>query len=212
MTDKTPQTPDSTTLLREIDETLHYDRLRNFWAEYKYVVIATIAAIFIGSMGMQGYQKLEAFNAEKQANNFWQAWSVKNAEQISEFDNNSSDGYRLLSLFEQAKATEDKQAFFADVKTNGLPGDWQDLMTFYDAQTALSQARYEDASKGFAKLKKSWLAPLAYEGLGQAAFFMGKKADAGVFYETALETRDLPAALKRRLLARLSALEMEVQS
>ena len=202
MTEKTPQTPDATNLLRD------------FWAQYKYAIIGLLIAIFVGATGYQGYKKLETFNQNKQATAFWQAWQNGSSAALQPFANNSSDGYRMLSLFEGAKAASDKKAYFENINTSGLAKDWRDLLAFYQGQTALAENRYEDALSAFTPLTKgnSWLKGPALEGLGQAAYFAGHKADALAHFEAALEVQPLPAALKRRLLARISQLEMEATS
>lgn len=206
-----PAEKDLTTqaFLREVDDAMHEEKLKNYWDQFKWPLIGAVLALFALVGGWTWWESHTQNVKEAQAtqlHNYLQ--NPADPAPLAGLAAEGTDGYRLLAQFTQAaEATtpEAKLAAYQSVMTdNSLGQEWRDLAKLYAAMVVLAQ----DTAQA-----ESWLTELdrddvsfratALELLAQLAQQQNQTARARGLYERVLQIPGLPAGLAQRVTEQL---------
>ena len=209
------QPPDiSETFVREVDENLRRDRIRDFFTENKGWLIAALILFLAASGGMIWFQqhreKLAEQHVEQLAEVYKNIGSGKTsnvAQQLDDLSNSGSKAVRASALFTRAAFAiqqSDQKLAIATYKT--IAGDGSLPQSYRDAalirQTALefdqlSPDQIVTRLRPLAKPGGPWFGS-AGEMTALALIKQGKSKEAGQLFATIAKDKDAPQSLRDR--------------
>jgi hypothetical protein len=223
------QPPDITeTFVREVDENLRRDRLRDSAKKYAgWLIVAVI--LFLGASGGWIYwQDYQARQSEKAVDELAQIYTAISKGQVGAapaqldaLSNNRSKGVRASAQFGRAAvAIQQDDTRLAIAKYRGiaadtsLPAPFRDLATI--RQTALefdglTPEQVIGRLAPFAKPGNPWFGS-AGEMTGMALIKQGKKAEAGQLFAAIAKDKQVPDSLRARSVQMASSLGVDASS
>jgi len=174
-------TPDAmlNKLMRDIDDTMHQERLMEYWHQYKWWFMGTLLAIIVISTGKVMWHNHVEAHLQGQADSYYSHAAA------AELD---SAGFRFLTAM-QGDPDLDK------LLEQKWPNKIKELIQYYKVQGELDSATLEKLDNG-----NVWLQPLALEQLGLQTMATGNFAEAAGYFERALsDFGQLPPSLRQRL-------------
>ena len=190
---------DNDSFIREVNEELRSDQVRNAWKRYGTIVIGVAALIVLGTAGMRGYEYWETHNSSQSGDRFIAALRLasegKNDEALSALDAIAKDGtgsYPVLAKLRAASVQADKGDAAAAVtsfseigKDNSAPAAIRDLARLRAGWLLIDTGTYDQVSAEVEVLtgETNALRNSAREALGLAAFKAGDFARAKQWFE-----------------------------
>lgn len=209
-------------LLREVDETLHYEKMQGLWQQWRVPLIGGILAVFALVIGQGLYAEYRAQQQEARALAFWEATRLTNdaekfaaLKSIVEEENGSFSLLAALTLAGLQMDGGDAQAaqasYDAAIAQSGAPL-FEELAEVYKAQAALVGGDVEQAVELFTPLAQEGriFRATALDGLAQAAEARGELATAFEHYEQIMAMEYKPQDLSSRVQARLNELRVKM--
>ena len=190
---------DNDSFIREVNEELRSDQVKNAWKRYGTIVIGIAALIVLGTAGMRGYEYWETHNSSQSGDRFIAALKLasegKNDEALSALDAIAQDGtgsYPVLAKLRAASVQADKGDAAAAVTTfseigkdNGAPAAIRDLARLRAAWLLIDTGTYDQVSAEVEVMTgdTNAMRNSAREALGLAAFKAGDFARAKQWFE-----------------------------
>lgn len=209
------QPPDiSDTFLREVDENLRRDQLRDFFKTYGNWLIAALILFLAASGGFIWFQQHKQQRSEAEVEQLAQVYkdigvgnSTKAPQQLDDLANSGSKGVRAAALFARAAlAIQQNDTKLAIAKYKAIAADSAFSKPYRDAalirQTALEfdQLQPQDIIarlEPLAKPGEPWFGS-AGEMTAMALIKQGKKAEAGRLFATIAKDKGVPDTLRNR--------------
>ena len=190
---------DNDSFIREVNEELRSDQVRNAWKRYGTIVIGVAALIVLGTAGMRGYEYWETHNSSQSGDRFIAALRLasegKNDEALSALGSiaeNGTGSYPVLAKLRAASVQADKGDAAAAVtsfseigKDNSAPAAIRDLARLRAGWLLIDTGTYDQVSAEVEVLtgETNALRNSAREALGLAAFKAGDFARAKQWFE-----------------------------
>ena len=214
-----PQPADATTasFLREVDEHLHYTRMKQLWETYRVAFFVMLAGVFVAVAGGTYYNGQQAAKQAQEAAALWAALNAPEAEKatlLSAAAGASSVGVQVLATYAEVQAElENENTEQALLLLNKIaeesryPAVYRDLAVLHRAQLLM------DSNPAEAETLLSTLtgnnSPFQFTALELQALLASKQNNAARafgLYERILSSPELPSALRQRATQRLEAL------
>jgi hypothetical protein len=223
------QPPDITeTFVREVDENLRRDRLRDSAKKYAGWLIAAVI-LFLGASGgwiyWQDYRAKQSEKAVDQLAEIYTAISKGQVgtapAQLDALSNDRSKGVRASAMFGRAAvAVEQNDTKLAIAKYREIAADTSLPAPFRDLATIRQTALEFDSLKPDQVIAR--LAPLARPGApwfgsagemtGMALIKQGKNAEAGQLFGVIAKDKQVPDSLRARSVQLASSLGVDASS
>ena len=209
------QPPDITeTFVREVDENLRRDRVRDFFTDNKAALIGALVLFLAASAGIIWYQQHRRDVAEAHVEQLAQIYkdigtgnTSKVAGQLDDLSGSSSKGVRATALFTRAafaiqqNDTKTAVATYKKIADDGsLPDAYRNAALI--RQTALEFDQLQPPQviarmQPLAKPGNAWFGS-AGEMTALALIKQGKKKEAGQLFATIAKDKDVPQSLRDR--------------
>ena len=223
------QPPDiSETFLREVDENLRRDRIRDFFKENTGLLIGALILFLAASGGMIWYQQhrenLAAGHVEQLATIYKDIGSGNTAkvpQQLDDLSNSSSKAVRASALFTRAAFAlqqNDQKLAIATYKTisgdDSMPPPYRDAALM--RQTALEFDQLDPQQviarlQPFTKAGNPWFGS-AGEMTALALIKQGKNKEAGQLFATLAKDKDVPQSTRDRSIQIAGSLGVDASS
>ncbi|OHV84402.1 tetratricopeptide repeat protein [Rhizobium sp. LCM 4573] len=190
---------DNDSFIREVNEELRSDQVRNAWKRYGTIVIGIAALIVLGTAGMRGYEYWETHNSSQSGDRFIAALRLasegKNDEALSALGSiaeNGTGSYPVLAKLRAASVQADKGDTAAAVtsfseigKDSSAPAAIRDLARLRAGWLLIDTGTYDQVSAEVEVMtgETNALRNSAREALGLAAFKAGDFARAKQWFE-----------------------------
>ncbi len=201
-------------LLREVQEDIRRDQLKNLWDRFGLYVIGLVLAILVCTAGYLGWKAWSQAQAEKVSARYNQLIAdIKSKDDkegsatLGDFAANASGGYAVLARFEEAASlikAGDRQgaiaAYHAIVAAGDAPDVLKGLAHVKAAMIEVDTASYEDVQKelqGQTDTSKPWN-NVARELLGLSAYKAGKYGEADSNFQAIIDDPAASAGLRDR--------------
>jgi hypothetical protein len=223
------QPPDITeTFVREVDENLRRDRLRDSAKKYSGWLIAAVILFLGASGGWLYWQDYRARQSEKAVDELAQIYTAISKGQVGAapaqldaLSNDRSKGVRASAMFGRAAvAVEQNDTKLAIAKYREIAADTSLPAPFRDLATIRQTALEFDSMKPDQVIAR--LAPLAKPGTpwfgsagemtGMALIKQGKNAEAGRLFGAIAKDKQVPDSLRARSVQLASSLGVDVSS
>ena len=209
------QPPDiSDTFVREVDENLRRDQLRDFFREYGSWLIAALILFLAASGGFIWWQQHKQQRSEAEVEQLAQVYKdigvgnvTKVPQQLDELAQSGSKGVRATALFTRAAfAVQQNDTKTAIAKYRQIAGDSGFPQPYRDAalirQTALEFDQLQPQEvisrmQPLAKPGEPWFGT-AGEMTALALIKQGKRAEAGRLFATLAKDKNVPGTLRNR--------------
>lgn len=208
-------------VLKDLDDAMHEERLRELWRDWGKYLIAAIVLILAGVGGYEAFHRHQAKNKAEEAKVYFDA-AGKNLvpEALPGLETLSKSGspvYRALAAFrmaaiqvEQSKLDDAQKTYRMIHDDHQIPALYRDLGTVMLAQMLLDS----EADEAHTLLQglitnKSAYTPSAYELLAMQADNKGDKQTAMLDYQHLISLENAPTDMVQRATERLHALEGE---
>lgn len=214
--------------LREVDENLRRDRVRDFWKKYGLWVGVSVAVFLLASGGYIYWQNYKLQRSEAQVEQF--AEILKNigqgsrgtsAKQLDDLSENGSKAVRATALFTRAAmAIEDNDLKLAVAKYGEIAGDSSLPKSFRDAAIIRQTALQFDQLQPGQVIDR--LAPLAQPGspwfgsagemTGLALVKQGQKDQAAKIFSAIAKDNSVPPEIRSRSVQLAGSLGVDASS
>ena len=210
-----PQPPDlSETFVREVDENLRRDQLRDFFTAYGNWLIAAVVLFLAASGGLIWWQQHRVQRAEGEVEQLAQIYKdvgsgdVSQApQQLDELSKSGSKGVRASALFARAavalQQNDAKSAtgiYKSIADDNGLPQAYRDAALVREVALEFDQLQPQQIVARLAPLTKAgepWFGS-AGEMTALALLKQGNKQEAAQLFATIAKDPGLPQAIRAR--------------
>lgn len=223
------QPPDiNETFLREVDENLRRDQLRDFGKKYGGWLIGAVVLFLAASGGWIYWQHRQVQQAERQVEELAQIYrnigtgTVKTeAPKLDALGNSGSEGVRTSALFASAAIALEQndlklatQKFREIAEDDSLPKPYRDLALI--RQTALEFDRLKPEKvvsrlEPLAKPGQPWFGS-AGELTAAALIKQGRKPEAGRLYAAMAKDNTVPDAIRARSVQIASSLGVDAST
>ena len=209
------QPPDITdTFVREVDENLRRDQLRDFFRKNTVWLVAVLVLFLAASGGMIWWQQHKVQRSQAEVEQLAQIYKdigagnvSKSAQQLDELANAGSKGVRASALFARAAlAIQQNDLKLATAKYRDIAGDDSLPKPYRDAALIRQTAIEFDQLKPdqvIARLKpltnpsSAWFGS-AGEMTALALIKQGKKREAGQLFAAIAKDKDVPQPIRDR--------------
>jgi hypothetical protein len=209
------QPPDITeTFVREVDENLRRDRVRDFFKENGAWLIAGLVLFLAASGGMIWYQQHREQGAEAQVEQLAQIYkdigvgnTSKTAQQLDALSDSGSKGVRATALFTRAafaiQQNDNKLAIATYKKIrddSGLPKAYRDAALIRETALEFDTLKPEQVIAQLEPLAKPgnpWFGS-AGEMTALALIKQGKQQQAGQLFATLAKDKNVPESIRNR--------------
>jgi hypothetical protein len=209
------QPPDITeTFVREVDENLRRDRLRDFFKDNAGLLIGTVVVFLAASAGIIWYQQHRHDRAEGQVEQLAQIYkdigtgkTTKVAQELDDLSNSSSKGVRASALFTRAAFAiqqNDQKLAIATYKKiaddSSLPDAYRNAALIRQTALEFDQLQPQQViarMQPLAKPGNPWFGS-AGEMTALALIKQGKKKEAGQLFAALAKDKDVPQSLRDR--------------
>ncbi|WP_457584047.1 tetratricopeptide repeat protein [Ensifer canadensis] len=194
--------------IREVNEELRSDRMKNIWARFGSVIVAIAVLIVLGTIGKVGYDYWRDNASSKSGDEFLQALNLakenKADEALAALNNLQKDGYgaypvlaRLRAATLQAEKGETDAAIkaFSEIgKDTGLPEALRDAARLRAAYLLVDAGTYDQVSAEVEQLAvpQNNMRHSAREALGLAAYKSGDIAKAKSWFQQIVDDAQSP--------------------
>ncbi|AHK45110.1 MULTISPECIES: tetratricopeptide repeat protein [Ensifer] len=194
--------------IREVNEELRSDQMKNIWARFGSVIVAIAVLIVLGTIGKVGYDYWRDNASSKSGDEFLQALNLakenKADEALAALNNLQKDGYgaypvlaRLRAATLQAEKGETDAAIkaFSEIgKDTGLPEALRDAARLRAAYLLVDTGTYDQVSAEVEQLAvpQNNMRHSAREALGLAAYKAGDTAKAKSWFQQIVDDPQSP--------------------
>ncbi len=194
--------------IREVNEELRSDQMKNIWARFGSVIVAIAVLIVLGTIGKVGYDYWRDNASSKSGDEFLQALNLakenKADEALAALNNLQKDGYgaypvlaRLRAATLQAEKGETDAAIkaFSEIgKDTGLPEALRDAARLRAAYLLVDTGTYDQVSAEVEQLAvpQNNMRHSAREALGLAAYKAGDIAKAKSWFQQIVDDPQSP--------------------
>jgi hypothetical protein len=211
------QPPDlSETFVREVDENLRRDQLRDFFKTYGNWLIAAVVLFLAASGGFIWWQQHQVQRAEGQVEELAQIYkdvgsgdTSRAPQQLDELSKSGSKGVRASAMFARAavalQQNDTKSAvgiYKSIADDSGLPQPYRDAALIREVALDFDQLQPQEAIARLQPLTKAgepWFGT-AGEMTALALLKQGKKQEAGQLFATIAKDPGVPQAIRARAL------------
>ena len=223
------QPPDiSETFLREVDENLRRDQMRDFAKKYSGLIIGAMVLFLAAAGGFIYWQDYKQKQSEKQVEQLAQTFTDIGAgkastapAQLDELSNSGSKAVRATALFARAAvALQKNDTKLATAKYGEIANDKSLPQPYRDAALIRQTALEFDSLKPeqviarmepLAKTGNPWFGS-AGEMTAMALIKQGKNAEAGKLFGDMAKDKQVPDTLRARFVQIASTLGVDVSS
>lgn len=209
-----PTTDVNETFLREVDENLRRDRMRDFFREYRGLLIGALVLFLVTAGGIIWWQQYRRDQAGKQVEELAKVYrdigESKTAAVPAELDKlsaSSSISVRASALFTRAAlALEQNDAALASktygqiIADDSFPKPYRDAALLRQTTLDFDKLKPEDVITRLAPLAtpdSAWFGS-AGEITAMALIKQGKKTEAGKLFAAIAANKNVPASLRAR--------------
>ena len=211
------QPPDITdTFVKEVDENLRRDRIRDFFRENGGWIVAGVVLFLAISGGIIWYQQHREQNAEQQVEQLAQIYkdigvgnTAKVPQQLDALSNSGSKAVRASALFTRAAFAlqqNDQKLAIASYKAirddSSLPETYRDAALIRETALEFDQLQPQQVIAQLEPLAKPgnpWFGS-AGEMTALALIKQGKSREAGELFATLAKDKDVPDGVRNRAL------------
>jgi hypothetical protein len=214
--------------LREVDENLRRDQLRDFGKKYGAWLIAAVVLFLAASGGWIYWQQRQVKQAGQQVEQLAEVYRGANAGDVSgtakklePLANSGSEGVRTSALFAAAAIAIEQNnpklatAKFREIAKDGsLPQPYRDLALIRQTALEFDQLKPDEVISRLEPLAKPgqpWFGA-AGEMTAVALIKQGKKQDAGRLYASIAKDRSVPDAIRARSVQIASSLGVDASA
>ncbi len=200
--------------IREVDDELRSERMRDFWSRYGKIVIGVAVSIVLLTAGYRGYKFYMKSQAENAGDAFMAAVKLSNDgkydEAIAALEKLANTGpksyaalarMRMASEFTGKGDTKAAIAAYDEIANNsGFDQSYRDLARLRAGLLLVDTGTLEDVQKRVADLAKSGV-PFrhsAREALGLAAWKAGDLKEASKYFNMISVDQDAPNSMRGR--------------
>jgi hypothetical protein len=223
------QPPDlSETFVREVDENLRRDQLRDFFTAYGNWLIAAVVLFLVASGGFIWWQQHKVQRAEKQVEQLAQIYKDVGSgdtstapQQLDELSKSGSKGVRASALFARAavalQQNDTKSAsgiYRSMADDNGLPKAYRDAALVREVALDFDQLQPQEVIARLQPLTKPgepWFGS-AGEMTALALLKQGKKQEAAQLFATIAKDPGAPQAIRARAAQLAGSLGVDVDA
>lgn len=224
------QTPDiNETFLREVDENLRRDRLRDFARKNGLWLVAAVILFLAASGAAIWWQQYSLKRSERQVERLTDTYraiaaSKPSAGITAELDKLSESGSKAIrasALFTRAvTAIEQNDTRLATAKfreiaaDDGLPKPYRDLALIRQTALEFDQIPPQEVVtrlQPLARAGEPWFGTAA-EMTAMALIKQGKKTDAGQLFAAIAKDKDVPDSIRQRAVQLASSLGVDASS
>jgi hypothetical protein len=223
------QPPDlSETFVREVDENLRRDQLRDFFTAYGNWLIAAVVLFLVASGGFIWWQQHKVQRAEKQVEQLAQIYKDVGSgdtstapQQLDELSKSGSKGVRASALFARAavalQQNDTKSAsgiYRSMADDNGLPNAYRDAALVREVALDFDQLQPQEVIARLQPLTKPgepWFGS-AGEMTALALLKQGKKQEAAQLFATIAKDPGAPQAIRARAAQLAGSLGVDVDA
>ncbi len=224
------QTPDiNETFLREVDENLRRDRLRDFAKKNGPLLIAAVVLFLAASGGAIWWQQHKVQRSEQQVEQLTDTYraiaagkpTASTTAQLDKLSESGSKAVRASALFTRAVTALEQNdtklatAKFREIATDdGLPRPYRDLALIRQTALEFDQIPPQDVVSRLQPLAKAgepWFGTAA-EMTGMALIKQGKKNEAGQLFAAIAKDKDVPDSTRQRAIQIASSLGVDASS
>lgn len=223
------QPPDTSEIfVREVDENLRRDRLRDFARKYGGWMIAGVVLFLAASGGWIYWNYHKQQRSEQQVEQLAQIYkdfgagkTTGAAQQLDELSKSGSDGVRASALFARAAlAIEQNNLKLATEKyreaagDDGLPKPYRDLALIRQTSLEFDRLKPEEViarMQPLAKAGEPWFGS-AGELTAAALIKQGKRQEAGQLYAAIARDKTVPDSLRVRAVQIASSLGVDASA
>ncbi len=200
--------------IREVNDELRSDQMRNVWERFGGVIIAIAVLIVFGTIGKVGYEYWSESSASKSGDEFLAALTLakdnKTDEALAAFNTLEKDGYgaypvlarmRAATLQAQKGDTAAAIATFSEIAKDGsLPVAMRDAARIRAGYLLVDTGTYEQVSAEVEQLAvpANGLRHSAREALGLAAYKAGDMPKAKGWFQQIIDDTQSPRNLANR--------------
>ncbi len=200
--------------IREVDEELRSEQMRNFWSRYGKLVIAVAVSIVLLTAGYRGYKFYMKSQAESAGDAFMSAVQLsaqgKSDEAIKALEQLAATGSKAYSALAKMRMASElagkgdaKSAISAydEISSDaGFDETYRDLARLRAAMLLIDSGTLEEVTKRVGQLAKPGI-PFrhsAREAIGLSAWKEGKLKEAAKFFNLISEDQAAPNAMRGR--------------
>ena len=224
------QPPDiNETFLREVDENLRRDQVRDFARKNGKWLIVAVVLFLAGSGGAIWWQQHSRERSEQQVEKLVDVYraagkgkiGAATAAQIDELSESGSKAVRASALFTRAVAALDENntklatsKFREIAEDDGLPKPYRDLALIRQTALEFDQIPPQDVVnrlQSLAKPGEPWFGT-AGEMTGLALIKQGRKAEAGQMFAAIAKDKNAPDSTRQRAIQMASSLGVDASS
>jgi len=213
-----PQTSDVQTnaFLREVDDAMHEDRMKELWNEYKYLLIGGLISVFVVFAGIRYYNEVREDSDIEEAKLYIRSLQTPvNYEELARLAEQGSSGYALLAKFYLAThGINIGNTMAANMMYVGITEDnrnakiYRDLANLYNAKMLTEENQYNLAKTILAGLSDKGLPfrDSSIEWLGYISEKEERPELAKQFYAYAVDNPQTTPGIMERIKARVEVL------
>ncbi|HUP67542.1 MAG TPA: tetratricopeptide repeat protein [Sphingomicrobium sp.] len=223
------QPPDiSETFLREVDENLRRDRLRDFVRDYGSWIIVGLILFLAASGGFIWWQQHQRSQAEGQVEEISVVYKdigagkvSQAAKQLDELAGSGSKAVRASALFAKAALALQQNDHKTAIATyrqiageGGLPQSYRDAAVIRQTALEFDQIKPDEVisrMQPFAKPGNAWFGT-AGEMTALAMIKQGKKAEAGRLFAAVAKDKTVPESIRARAVQIAGSLGIDASS
>jgi len=223
------QPPDiNDTFVREVDENLRRDQIRDFGKKYASWMIVGVVLFLVAAGAFIYWQNYRTQQSEKQVEQLSQIYNDIGAgktnaapRQLDELSNSGSKAVRASALFARAAlALQQNDTKLATAKyrqiaaDNGLPQSYRDAATIRQTALEFDSLKPEEVIARLQPLTKPgspWFGS-AGEMTAMALIKQNKKAEAGRLFAAMARDKQVPEELRARAVQIASTLGVDASS
>ncbi len=218
---ETEQTDTATqAFLREVDDALHEEKLKNLWQQWRSPLIVAIIALFAFVAGKEYWQEHQSLQRQQGVDSLFAAVSVSQPEQqqrLQTLTQNKLAGVKMLAQFQIANnlvnegKVEEASVIYAEAAAdNSLPENMRAIANLY-AGMSLMAVNPQKAEAYFTLLDttESPYRPTALEMMAELAQNRGDIVTAIALWEKIQIIANVPPTLQQRAQRRVNGLKTE---
>jgi hypothetical protein len=216
------------TFLREVDENLRRDQLRDFGKKYGWLIGAAVVLFLIASGGFIYWQHYKQQRSEKQVVQFTEVMrnittgnTASASQQLQELSNSGSKAVRATALFTQAALALQKNdtksataTYRAVTEDSSLPQPYRDAALLRQTALEFDALQPQQVIQRLAPLAKPgapWFGS-AGEMTAMALIKQGQKAQAAQLFVAIAKDKSVPDSIRARSVQLAGSLGVDASS
>lgn len=211
-------TTEPAAFLKEVDEHLHYEAMKEMWHKYKTALFIALIALFVAVGSVTYYNQNKERTLSAHAATWWEATQIADMDgakaAMASLAETGDIGHRILSRIQLAKMAiieGNTEAAIAELRAIKADKDvgviYRDMASFFEAQ-AIMATNPAKAKTLLTEMDNSG-SPFKWSALDMLAIMAenaGNNSEAVALYERIAEAADATPLMRSRAKSRITAL------